>query len=37
MKISELTNGMMVKYRLGMAGKYNVIWQPWKEGDNTSN
>lgn len=32
MKMSELQNGQIVRYRLGKAGETNVTWEPWKDG-----
>lgn len=32
MKISELTNGMVVTYRIGKHGENAPNWQQWKKG-----
>lgn len=32
MKLDDLTNGQVVRYRIGRAGRNDVEWGPWKTG-----
>ena len=32
MKISELKNGQIVRYRIGIAGRERIEWDSWKTG-----
>jgi len=32
MTFADLTNGQVVRYRTGRAGRHDVDWNPWIEG-----